>query len=1018
MALSVSANLPCGAQTVDLQGTVTDRYGSKEAIPDADVTLIKAGLTARTDAAGKFHLQSAPTGLAESNRPGMARWVPGRGLIFRNPRAGNVSIGFMDPAGRVKLRIADARLDAGLWSFYPSGLADGIYLLLLRTPDSRAGIPIMQLGRGGADAPPGYCRMDAAVPSGLAKVSGVLDSIKVVKAGYFAFGQAIAGYVQSDLALNLADTSSNLAGLKALFPSSGTLQPNFDPLVLNYALAVRESVSEMKFTPIAAPNGPYLYLQNGYDVSKTAAGVPSDPIGLKTGHNPIRVLSMSRDSAQMIYYDIDILRVNDTLAGLTGLISAPAGFTPAFSPNQFVYTLAMPAGATAISLTPTAPPFCALRVRGNPVASGQTSLPMTVRAGTDTVPVEVWSPNNLVKATYRVITTRPMQDTSSLPVLASLTVTPAGGFSPAFDPAVTTYHAWYPGGPSPLKIVAVASNPAMLVTLPGRPPVLSWDSVTISPDSGNFSYDFKVATADGLQSKTYTLGVSKGTDRTSTLNQIHFSPAYALFTPTFSANFGYYDVTMKQKDSLVTVTSLPDRIAATTFYNGAVIPNLTGYPMSIKPWPQVTTLDIVVIAQDGVTKSSYRFSFKRYPPLGVPQVNAPSAGLKDTAYLYSQVLPSGCVIGSKVQAGLFGYQMDFGDGTAPVTGSHGLSPLLDDIHRAYKAAGTFAIKVRSFCNFDTSAWSPPSPITIYDTAASAKVRLITGPHSVSETWYKDTTYLITGKTLFEKAATLTIQPGTHVSFTDTGNYLQILGGLSAVGTATDSIRFDQANLRISWTSTTGGTFNPDGSYLAGPRLEYCAIDRALSFPDGTGTNGGGWGAYLKNSRVRTITGDFFKAIKGSYIDHCRIDFLDGMDLSKSRVLNSHIVTASIIAGKGSPVTVQRCDFGYTLFHSGDFTDSDISGNTFHGIGFGNGTPGKMQGNNILPGPSTQIRAGTGIWDMQGNFWGDAGAAEMNAKGANQNIGLIYDYLDDVGLGKLDYSNWKTALIPDAMPDWP
>jgi hypothetical protein len=1013
------ANRAARAQTVDLQGIVTDRYGSQATIPGADVTLLKSGLTARTDAEGRFHMVSVPTGLGGTIRPGEARWVPGRGLLFRNLRAGSVSIRFLDSRGRARSRAGEARLGAGLWSFNPPDLPDGIYFVDLRTPDARTGFNIVQLGRGNPDAVPGFNRLDEG--QGLAKTSASADSLIVRKAGYFRLAQAVTEYIQPHLAIALADSLSGQAGFKALFPSAGSLQPDFDPLVPNYALVVRESVSALKFMPIPAPGDPMLFLQNGYDVTKMAAGAPSDPIGLKIGHNPgIRVMSMSRDSSKYIYYDIDVLRVADTAAGLTGLISSPAGFTPAFSPGQFIYTLAMPPGATALSLTPTAQPLCLVQARGNPLASGQTSLPMTVRPGTDTIPVEVWSPNNQVKATYRVITTRPEIDTSGVPALTSLTLSPAGGFTPAFDPAITSYHAWYAKGPQTLKLTAVATNPALVVTLPGRSPVAAWDSVTLTPaDSGNFAYDIKVAAADGSQPKTYTVGVSKGTDRVSTLNHFSLSPAYAEFTPSFSPNYGNYTVTMRQKDSNITVNALPDRMAATCFFNGTLLPNGTPYPMALKPWPEVTTLDIMVIAQDGVTKSSYHFSFKRYPPLGQPHVNGPSAGLKDTAYLFSQVLPSGCVIGSKVQAGLFGYQMDFGDGTAPVTGSHGLNPLIDDIRRAYHAEGTYAIKVRSFCNYDTSAWSPPFPIAIYEPTGNGKIKQISGPRSVSETWYKDTTYLITGKTLFEKATTLTIQPGTHIVFPDTANYLMILGGLSAVGTATDSIRFDRANLRIRWKGAvpTSGTYNPDGSYLAGPRMEFCSLPDGYLYIDRTDTDGG-WGPYLRHSRVRTITGELFRYCAWSYIEHCRIDTLSGLRMMKAKILNSYVSSAALIADKGAPVALHQCDFGSVRFDIYDFTDSDISGNTFRSIGFGSGTPGQMHGNNILPKASYQIRANTGAWDMKGNYWGEAVAAEMAAKGPNQNIGVIYDYLDDVGLAKLDYSEWKTAEIADAKPDWP
>lgn len=75
-------------------------------------------------------------------------------------------------------------------------------------------------------------------------------------------------------------------------------------------------------------------------------------------------------------------------------------------------------------------------------------------------------------------------------------------------------------------------------------------------------------------------------------------------------------------------------------------------------------------------------------------------------------------------------------------------------------------------------------------------------------------------------------------------------------------------------------------------------------------------------------------------------------------------------------------------------------------------------------PSSDTAIGTGIVDATGNWWGDRDTAEMNAKGADANIGSLIDgrdvppqpsegYEGVFARDRIDYSRWKTKRIPDA-----
>ena len=63
------------------------------------------------------------------------------------------------------------------------------------------------------------------------------------------------------------------------------------------------------------------------------------------------------------------------------------------------------------------------------------------------------------------------------------------------------------------------------------------------------------------------------------------------------------------------------------------------------------------------------------------------------------------------------------------------------------------------------------------------------------------------------------------------------------------------------------------------------------------------------------------------------------------------------------------------------------------------------------------------FDLGENYWGATTTAEMESKGANANIGAIYDVHDNWERATIDYSNWLTAELPHTGtkldgPTWP
>ena len=119
-------------------------------------------------------------------------------------------------------------------------------------------------------------------------------------------------------------------------------------------------------------------------------------------------------------------------------------------------------------------------------------------------------------------------------------------------------------------------------------------------------------------------------------------------------------------------------------------------------------------------------------------------------------------------------------------------------------------------------------------------------------------YLLTGNVLVEQGATLTVEPGVTVWFSDT-RALQVQGGLIAQGSATQPITFTSWHVQgqqpddwgaIAFGDTAvGATFDAAGNYISGSTLQHATIEYA----------GGGSFAYAVDAPGTAV-----------YVDHCTI----------------------------------------------------------------------------------------------------------------------------------------------------
>lgn len=114
---------------------------------------------------------------------------------------------------------------------------------------------------------------------------------------------------------------------------------------------------------------------------------------------------------------------------------------------------------------------------------------------------------------------------------------------------------------------------------------------------------------------------------------------------------------------------------------------------------------------------------------------------------------------------------------------------------------------------------------------------VSGTITTNTTWAEaDSPFMVTGDILVNAGVSLTVEPGSTVTFT-AGTYMQVNGRLEAQGTAETPIIFTSASFTpapgdwgyIYLTDTSDdAVFDTDGSFLAGSVLENCVVEYAGS----------------------------------------------------------------------------------------------------------------------------------------------------------------------------------------------
>ncbi|WP_416356551.1 putative Ig domain-containing protein [Aureimonas phyllosphaerae] len=287
-------------------------------------------------------------------------------------------------------------------------------------------------------------------------------------------------------------TDANLAGL---VPSVGTLSPVFTPGTNAYAVAVPNAQATIELTPTVADPGATVTV-NGTPV---ASGSVSSAIPLAVGATSLPVVVTAQNGSTNTY-TVTVTRAASSVATLANLVPSAGSLNAAFASGTASYTLALPAGQTSISFTPTLSDAGAtVSVNGAAVASGGASSAIAVPVGTTTVSVVVTAADGSSTQTYTVAVTRTASADASL---ASLGVS-TGVLSPAFAPGTTNYAVSVPNEVATLRLSPSPTDASATVTVNGAP------IAPVALAVGTNTLTVLVTAADGTTTRSYVVTVTR-----------------------------------------------------------------------------------------------------------------------------------------------------------------------------------------------------------------------------------------------------------------------------------------------------------------------------------------------------------------------------------------------------------------------------------------------------------------------------------------------------------------------------
>ena len=391
--------------------------------------------------------------------------------------------------------------------------------------------------------------------------------------------------------LNVTRTASNVS-LSNLTINSGTLSPAFTPETFAFQAIVDSTINKISVTATPTDSEATVSLNGVSGVSIQTAEIPLD-----YGVNLIEIIITGLDAVTSQTYTIEVTRPG----GLAALTVDEAELFPAFDPEILNYTINVPNSTTELDITATLQSVETQQLLINNVPqTSSTARKITLAIGPNPITIQVIMTG--LTRTYTLTVNRAMSEVINTD-LWQLT-TDVGAFTPAFDPAMTSYTLNVDNTVDNLTINAIPFDVKATVLINGQGGDTGTQSINVPLEQGDNFIPISIRAADESTSNTYTIKVIRGFSSNAGLQAL--SVDTGILTPDFNKDTATYKVETEEEINQIAIRATTADSSATFTINKLAAQNAA--PLTISLDHGGNLIPIVVTAPDQLTQKAYIIS--------------------------------------------------------------------------------------------------------------------------------------------------------------------------------------------------------------------------------------------------------------------------------------------------------------------------------------------------------------------------------------------------------------------------
>ncbi len=331
----------------------------------------------------------------------------------------------------------------------------------------------------------------------------------------------------------------------------------------------------------------------------------SDLYPIAVGDNLFTVVVTAEDGVTTKTYEVHVNRLPYVNVDLASLSINKGTLAPAFSAATTTYNVSVPNNVETVTVTPTAANAGnTVQVNGTTIDAANPTATVNVFTGPPSrIRTVVRSADGVTSKTYTIIVTRLPSDDATLSSLGA-----SSAVSPVFSPSLTNYTATVGSDVTTYTVAPVTSHASANIAIAVNGTLYnSEETSSIALEMGLTTIVTTVTAQNGVATETYILKVYRGWNVAKTVLAIDKNAALANITGLGYKNY-FASVDFNTTEIRVKPTNLDPN--ATVTVNGATVTSGT-FSAPITLSPDSTMINILVTAQDGVTKNLYTIKVKR-----------------------------------------------------------------------------------------------------------------------------------------------------------------------------------------------------------------------------------------------------------------------------------------------------------------------------------------------------------------------------------------------------------------------